>query len=118
MHSTVHSDPVGFETLEIFSEAPSINRWTFEKISGSVQGKILEIGSGIGNISGFLLANQPSVYLSDLRQEYCHLLQEKFYGHPHLRGIYLLDLSLPDFKTQYADLLEKFDTVIALNVIE
>ena len=118
MQSAAHSDPVGFETLEVFSETPAINQWTFEKISSFIQGETLEIGSGIGNISGLLLANCPSVYLSDLRQEYCHLLQEKFGGHPHLRRIYLLDLSLPDFKIHYSDLLSKFDTVIALNVIE
>ena len=118
MHAAAHSDPVGYETLEIFSETKAINCWTFKKISKFTQGRVLEIGSGIGNISGFLLANHSSVCLSDLRQEYCQLLAEKFAGHPHLKGIYLMDLSLPDFKIHYSDLLSKFDTVIALNVIE
>ncbi len=118
MHSEAHSDPVGFETLEIFSETTAINRWTFEKIDDFIQGEILEIGSGIGNISGLLLARHMSVYLSDLRQEYNQSLKKKFDNHPHLQGIYLLDLTLPDFKIHYTDLLEKFDTVIALNVIE
>jgi len=118
MQSAPHSDPVGFETLEIFSEAPAINHWLFEKIIGLTRGEILEIGSGIGNISSFLLAERSLVYLSDLRQEYCQSLQKKFNNHPHLRGIYLLDLSLPDFGIRYSDLLEKFDTVIVLNVVE
>jgi SAM-dependent methyltransferase len=118
MQSGAYSDPVGFETLEIFSETAAINRWTFEKISGFVEGEILEIGSGIGNISKLLLENFKQVSLSDLRQEYCHSLEEKFGGNPNLKGIYQLDLSLPDFKTRYPHLLEKFDTVIALNVIE
>src|SRR5450631_2670376 len=118
MRSEAHSDHAGLETLEVFSGAPEVNRWLFEKINGFLQGEILEIGSGIGNISGFLLSEQPSVYLSDLRQEYCLRLENKFHGHPHLRGIYQLDLSLTDFKSRYSDLLETFDTVIALNVIE
>ena len=72
------SDPAGLETLEIFSEAPAVNRWLFEKVNGFLRGEILEIGSGIGNISGFLLSEQQAVYLSDLRQEYCQRLEEKF----------------------------------------
>jgi 2-polyprenyl-3-methyl-5-hydroxy-6-metoxy-1,4-benzoquinol methylase len=118
MRSDVHSDPAGLETLEIFSGAPEVNRWLFDKINGFLRGEILEIGSGIGNISGFLLSEQSAVYLSDLRQEYCLRLEKKFHSHPHLRGIYHLDLSLPDFKTRYSDLLETFDTVITLNVVE
>jgi SAM-dependent methyltransferase len=118
MRIEVHSDPPGFETLETFSHAPAFNSWLYDKISRNVHGKILEIGSGIGNISGFLLTGQSSVYLSDLREEYCQILEKKFRGHKHLGGIYLLDLSLPDFPGRYPDILEKFDTVIAINVIE
>jgi SAM-dependent methyltransferase len=118
MQSANHSDPAGFETLEIFSKAPSLNRWLFDKVINEAHGKILEIGSGIGNISGLLLHERSSVYLSDIRQEYCDILEKKFHGHKHLCGIFLLDLSIPDFNVRYADLLEKFDTVIALNVVE
>ncbi len=118
MSTSEHSDPAGFKTLEIFSSTPAINTWLFEKINSGVQGRILEIGSGIGNISGMLLKDYSDVTLSDLRPEYCRILEQKFNNHPHLRGIYVLDLALPDFNTRYAHLLEKFDSVIALNVIE
>jgi SAM-dependent methyltransferase len=118
MSNSAHLDPVGFKTLETFSGAPAINRWLYEKINDGVNGRILEIGSGIGNISDFLLNDFSNVTLSDLRPEYCRILEKKFSGHPHLDGIYSLDLSLPDFKVKYAHLIEKFDTVIALNVIE
>jgi 2-polyprenyl-3-methyl-5-hydroxy-6-metoxy-1,4-benzoquinol methylase len=64
------------------------------------------------------LKDQPNVTLSDLRPEYCQILEKKFSRNPHLRGIYSLDLSLTDFNTRHSVLLEKFDTVIALNVIE
>ena len=113
-----YSDPVGFKTLENFSGVPAINRWLYQNISDEIQGRILEIGSGIGNISGMLLKDFSEVTLSDLRPEYCRILEKKFPDDSHLQGIYALDLSLPDFKTTYAHLLEKFDTVIALNVIE
>lgn len=118
MLPSAQSDPFGFETLEAFSRASAINRWLYEKISGYVQGKVLEIGSGIGNISTFILKNQPFVSLSDLRPEYCRLLEKKFSHDPHLKGVYELDLSDTNFESAHADLLGKFDTVIALNVIE
>jgi 2-polyprenyl-3-methyl-5-hydroxy-6-metoxy-1,4-benzoquinol methylase len=118
MSSDANSDPVGFKTLETFSGAPAINRWLYQNIRDGIQGRILEVGSGIGNISGMLLKDFSEVTLSDLRPEYCRILEQKFTGNSHLQGIYTLDLSNPDFKTKYAHLLNKFDTVIALNVIE
>ena len=118
MATAVQSDPSGLETLEAFSGASAINRWLYEKISGYVQGKVLEIGSGIGNISSFILRSQPDVSLSDLRPEYCRLLEKKFSSDPHLKGVYELDISEINFESVHADLLGKFDTVIALNVIE
>jgi SAM-dependent methyltransferase len=118
METPAQSDPSGFETLEAFSTAAAINRWVYEKISRYAQGQVLEIGSGIGNISALLLTDQSTVSLSDLRPEYCRLLEKKFGQDPHLQGVYELDLSLKDFKTKNAGLLEKFDTVVALNVIE
>ena len=118
MTTGTHSDPFGFETLEIFSRTSAINQWLYDKIKKFASGEVLEIGSGIGNISAHLLRDQPNVSLSDLRPEYCRLLEKKFGNDSHLRQVYELDLSVADFKTKYFDLLEKFDTVIALNVIE
>jgi SAM-dependent methyltransferase len=118
MQQGVHPDPAGFKTLENFSRASAFNHWLYKKITRFARGQILEVGSGIGNISGFLLRDQPAVSLSDLHPEYCQFLERQFGGHPHFQGVYELDLSLPDFKDRYPDLMEKFDTVIALNVIE
>jgi SAM-dependent methyltransferase len=118
MSKQTQSDPSGFETLEAFSHTYAFNLWLYQKISVYVQGKTLEIGSGIGNISAFLLKDQNQVSLSDLRPEYCQILQNKFGQDPHLQRVYELDLSLKDFNSEYPELLEKFDSVIALNVIE
>ena len=118
MSQRTQSDPSGFEILEAFSHADAFNRWLYQKISVYVHGNTLEIGSGIGNISSFLLKDQTQVSLSDLRPEYCRLLQNKFGHDPHLQRIYELDLSLENFSSEHPELLEKFDTVIALNVIE
>ena len=118
MSGEAHSDPTGFETLESFSRIPAFNSWLYDKIKRYAQGHILEIGSGIGNISTFLLEDYAAVSLSDLRPEYCRLLENKFSREPHLQGIYELDLSLKDFPDRHPGLMENFDTVIALNVVE
>lgn len=118
MQAAAQPDKTGYDTLENFSRAHAVNRWMFERIKRYLHGQILEIGSGIGNISGFLLKDQDTVSLSDLRPEYCRLLEKKFFGHPHLQEVVELDLSLPDFEARNAGLLGKFDTVIAMNVVE
>ena len=118
MQPGVQSDPSGFETLETFSGAHAFNSWLYDQIKEYTQGQILEIGSGIGNISSFLLKEQQSVSLSDLRPEYCQLLKNKFRDQPGLQRIIEMDLSLTGFREMYTEYLEKFDTVIALNVIE
>ena len=52
-------DEEGMETLKAISEANKFNEWMYERIAPDCSGKILEIGSGIGNIS-CLLYTSPS----------------------------------------------------------
>ena len=111
-------DPAGLETLELFSEAPNFNRWMFDEIAAFCQGDLLEIGSGIGNLSFYLLSHNDKVTLSDVKPAYCSILRQKFSHHPSLRGIYMLDLAATDPGRSFPELMEKFDCVIALNVVE
>jgi len=114
----IQKDQPGLETLELFANAPHFNQWLYENISHYCQGSILEIGSGIGNISKLLLQQNGSITLSDLRIEYCEQLRLHFGQYKNLLDILRIDLSLPDFANIYPKLLQQFDTVIALNVIE
>ncbi len=115
---TPGADPIGLKTLELFSTANRFNRWLYESVAGYCRGNILEIGSGIGNISKLLLEKQASVTLSDLKSSYCTILQRRFKGISNLRDIIQVDLSLADFDKKHAALTGMFDTLIALNVIE
>ncbi len=112
------TDKVGENTLNVIGEAYQFNKWMFETILPFSKGKILEIGSGLGNISTFFLENKNEILLTDLRTEYCTLLQHKFSSKPNLLGVDQLNLIHPDFDTIYSAHLEKYDTVFALNVIE
>lgn len=83
-----------------------------------MKGSVLEIGSGIGNISTLCIRHGVRLSLSDYDPMYLRLLQQKFDGHPSVEGMYAIDLSDASFQTTYKELQGKFDTVFALNVVE
>jgi 2-polyprenyl-3-methyl-5-hydroxy-6-metoxy-1,4-benzoquinol methylase len=115
---THKTDPVGTETLDNISEAAAFNRWMYSVISPSLKGKILEIGSGIGNISEFLINDKQNVTLSDLRSEYCEYLSDHFRNCDSPFSVEQINLIDPDFEQTHQKILNSFDTVFALNVIE
>lgn len=108
-------DAEGWETLDVVAAAEAFNDWMYHTIQPFCYGKILEIGSGIGNISGFFLEDNFDITLSDVRSNYCDVLKQKF-GVPD--KVIQLDLTHPQFDTLYISHLEKYETVFALNVIE
>lgn len=116
-HSS-EADPVGLKTLERFSGTRQFNRWMYDQIAPFCRGHILEIGSGIGNMSDFLLRNHEQVTLSDVKPVYCRRLGQAFGNLHSLMGIYPVDLAVPDIDKVYPRLVGGFDTVIALNVVE
>lgn len=95
-------DREGLEMLDAISEAHRFNRWMYDTIRHWCQGEILEVGSGIGNISRFFLQNNQPITLSDLRDNYLGHLNTRFSGHPALRGIINLDLVHPEFERLYS----------------
>ncbi|HVM88506.1 MAG TPA: class I SAM-dependent methyltransferase [Puia sp.] len=111
-------DQTGLATLNIISKADKLNRWMYETISPHFSGKIIELGSGIGNISRYVIANHSDVTLSDFDEYYFSILQKTYGEHPNVNAILKIDLQHPDFSRHYLYLKENFDTVICLNVIE
>lgn len=107
-------DAEGLHTLEAVSEAVHFNRWMFQQVRPHMQGAILEVGSGIGNISEFFIREQAQITLSDIRENYCHALQSKFPGQPVVQ----MDLVDPDFERKHASMAASFDSIFALNVVE
>ena len=108
----------GMETLEVISGAEKFNRWMFEIIKPYCSGNVLEIGSGIGNISQFFLNDGFDISLSDLSNDYFKILENKFSGFRNLKGLFCLDFAEKDLEKTYPHLIEQFDTVFALNVLE
>lgn len=108
-------DKEGWETLDAIAEADKFNEWMYQTIRPYCTGKILEIGSGIGNISKFFLDAKSDITLSDIRPVYCGVLKDKF---PGAKDVIQLDLTHPSFAAEYAQHLGKYDSVFALNVVE
>jgi SAM-dependent methyltransferase len=109
-------DKYGISTLEAISQAPAFNEWMYNTISPFCTGKIIELGSGIGNISTFFIRDKKDIVLSDLRDNYRQYLMDKFHlAEPNVRSV---DMVHDNFDKEYVDLLGQFDTVFALNVVE
>ena len=110
-HSEALKDPAGEETLLNFSKATAFNKWLCEQIIPWAKGNILEIGSGIGNISEILLNNNLTVTLSDLNPQYCNVLKSKFEDLNNCKGVISIDISDVSFVEKYEGLLGKFDNI-------
>jgi 2-polyprenyl-3-methyl-5-hydroxy-6-metoxy-1,4-benzoquinol methylase len=114
----IEFDEVGLSTLEHLNAADRLNQWIFATIRPHMSGDVLEIGSGIGNISACCIQSGIPLSVSDFNEHYCRLLKNKFAGNPSVKNVFRIDLSDKAFKAMYASILGSFDTVFALNVVE
>jgi SAM-dependent methyltransferase len=105
-------DQVGAGTLERLAMAPQFNRWMYHRLARWIGGAVIEVGSGIGNLSQFLVT-RPRVVLTDTEPAYRAYLERRFRDRAHVR---VRSLTLPGIP---ADLrAEPFDSVVCLNVLE
>ncbi len=111
-------DPEGLLTLEAIRDADQFNRWMYDQAAPWMQGEILEIGSGIGNLSEYFIRDKAKITLSDIRENYCNLLESRFPEYVANHPVRKIDLVAPDFKKCFPEYLEKFDSAFALNVVE
>ncbi len=84
----------------------------FERLRRWIGRRVLEIGSGIGNLSAFLVDREQLV-LTDTREEYLNRLRTRFASH---RNIRVAHLYLPNDVQALGG--QRFDTAICLNVLE
>jgi SAM-dependent methyltransferase len=110
------ADPSGVATLAVMSAAPRYNAWMYEVIAPFLGRRILEVGSGIGNLSAHLLAGRPDrLVLTDTDAWYRQRVAERFADRPEVR---VDSLTLPDSGAAPRFEADQVDTVVALNVVE
>jgi 2-polyprenyl-3-methyl-5-hydroxy-6-metoxy-1,4-benzoquinol methylase len=107
-----------YEGLQALSHAEAFNQWMYSVIASYTKKNILEIGSGLGNISKIFIEKGAIITLSDIDEFYLNELKKKFEHFSNVNGYLSLDLQKKDFKKSYTDLIQKFDTVFLLNVLE
>lgn len=108
----------GYTALTILSKANRFNRWMYEAIKPHLTDNVLEIGSGIGNISSFILQDFNTVTLSDIDDFYLQKLKTNFQQQSQASEFLSINLQMQSFKIVYKDLKEKFDSLVLLNVLE
>ncbi len=104
----------GQEVLSSLASARRFSRWTVEMIRPYLGQRILEVGSGIANISRFL-PKRERLTLSDLDPEYLQLLRGS-YADNDLVEVVKFDLESDADVERIGP--ESQDTVVCLNVIE
>lgn len=105
-------DVVGAATLERMAAAPRFNRWMYDRLSPWIGQRVLEVGSGIGNMSQFFV-NRERVVLTDTEPRYRERLGARFGGHANVT---VADAALPHRTGALGS--ETFDTIVCLNVLE
>ena len=78
VNSVTQTDPAGVFTLITIGRANRFNEWMYDTIHPYLKGEILELGSGMANISNFAIRDELSITLSDINDSYREFLQEKF----------------------------------------
>jgi glycosyltransferase involved in cell wall biosynthesis len=104
---------IGRETLVRMETVRRYNDWLYERISPFLGRRILEVGSGIGNITRKIL-NRELVIASDVSESHLQTLRTRFVGNDRLK-IIALDLDRCDAGRLAG---ERIDTLLCLNVLE
>ena len=104
----------GEQNLRAIAEADKFNEWMYQQVVPHCMGKILEIGSGIGNISYFFDRDEMDIDLSDIREQYRSYLKKSF----EKRAVLDMDIVADGFIDLQGDKLGTYDAVFALNVVE
>lgn len=101
-------------TLNQLAELDRYNHWVYEQIAGALGHRVLEVGSGTGNITQFLCADGREVMATDVVSGYRSELQRLFGETRNVRvGKFDLTAKASDEFVEHA-----FDTVVCLNVLE
>lgn len=101
-------------TLNQLAELDRYNFWLYEQIADAVGRRVLEVGSGTGNITQFLCADGRQVMATDVVPAYRSELQRLF-GDKSNVNVGTFDLMATADPQMVTD---PFDTVVCLNVLE
>lgn len=100
------------ELLKLESAMERNYAWVYELIAPHLGRSLLEVGSGVGVVSRFLVERGDPIILSDHHPAYLEHLRARFGAQPQV-AFQLLDLTRLPYET-----VRPVDTVVCLNVLE
>ncbi len=102
-----------FETLQNMKRLRRYNRWIFSKFRPFLGRRVLEIGSGVGNITKFLL-DRDLVVATDVEPKYLSLLRNTFgkYKKFVIERLHIPGAEIERYRSLHVD------SVIYFNVLE
>ncbi len=102
-----------FVIQEILGDAHNYNRWLYDAVAPVLGRRVVDVGSGFGNVTKFLLDRELVVSL-DVEPRYVESLRERFGSHPNYEAV-LCDLFEDDLAPLVA---RRLDSATSFNVIE
>jgi len=102
------------ESLDVIEDLGAYNRWVFELLEPHVDGRVLEVGCGTGNITHFLASQADEVVGIDPVARFIDRFRQRF---DHRTGVDSLRCTLEDLTPPTQD-TSCFDTVVSCNVLE
>lgn len=111
--SGAHTDPAA-DMLIAMSRAKHFNRWVADTLAPSIEGEVLELGAGIGNLTVLLSTRARRYIAADTDEEHLFELRSRTANRPNVT-LALCDL---ERAADIAALRQSVDTVICLNALE
>jgi glycosyltransferase involved in cell wall biosynthesis len=110
----LYAAPYGRGVLNNLTGTPHYLSWLARILRPYVGDTVLEVGAGIGNISGRLMSRRLKYVAAEKDPLHLHALRNRFLRTPNV-VVQRLDPEVPE---DLAGLENGFDTVLCLNVIE
>jgi glycosyltransferase involved in cell wall biosynthesis len=110
----LYAAPYGRDVLNNLTGTPAYLSWLARILRRHVGDTILEVGAGIGNISGRLMGRRMLYVAAEKDPLHLHALRNRFLRTPNV-VVQHLD---PENQGSFAAMENCFDTVLCLNVLE
>ncbi len=110
----LYAQPYGRGFLNNLTGTPQYLSWMTSLLRPHLGVTVLEVGAGIGNLTGRLMGRRLRYVAGEKDPLYLHALRNRFLRTPNV-SVRKLD---PDSPSDFAELGERFESVLCVNVLE